>query len=269
MKPAELPVRYAGVSTCFRKEAGSHGRDTWGIFRVHQFEKVEQFVITAPEDSWEEHERMRQTAEDFLQVTHPCTHDAVPAVHRPLTLSLTPCLPCQHAWCVYMQIYVYNALCAYVYYIYHMHHVKSLGLGYRVVNIVSGELNNAAAKKYDIEGWFPAFGEFRELVSCSNCLDYQVMNPPPLPSPQVPLVRRATWQSQLVVCPNSCVCRVSPEGWRFASGRRIWGIRRRSMCTCSTPPCALLPVASVPFWRTTRPPPVSVCPMCWCRSWVG
>ena len=46
-------VRYAGISTCFRKEAGAHGKDTWGIFRIHQFEKVEQFVITSPEKSWE------------------------------------------------------------------------------------------------------------------------------------------------------------------------------------------------------------------------
>ncbi len=51
---------------------------------------------------------------------------------------------------------------------------QSLGLSYRVVNIVSGELNNAAIKKYDLEAWFPAYEEFRELVSCSNCTDYQV-----------------------------------------------------------------------------------------------
>jgi seryl-tRNA synthetase len=62
-----LPKRYAGVSTCFRKEAGSHGKDTWGIFRVHQFEKIEQFAITAPEESWAEHEAMRECAEQFLQ----------------------------------------------------------------------------------------------------------------------------------------------------------------------------------------------------------
>lgn len=50
---------------------------------------------------------------------------------------------------------------------------QSLGLAYRVINIVSGELNNAAIKKYDLEAWFPAYEEFRELVSCSNCTDYQ------------------------------------------------------------------------------------------------
>jgi len=111
-----LPIRYGGVSSCFRKEAGSHGKDVWGIFRIHQFEKIEQFCITSPEKSWEMHEEMRATAEEFYQ---------------------------------------------------------SLGLSYRVVNIVSGELNNAAAKKYDLEAWFPTLGVFRELVSCSNCTDYQ------------------------------------------------------------------------------------------------
>jgi seryl-tRNA synthetase len=116
MDPATLPVRYGGVSSCFRKEAGAHGKDTWGIFRVHQFEKVEQFVITSPETSWEMHEEMLKTSEEFYQ---------------------------------------------------------SLGIPYQVVVIVSGELNNAAAKKYDLEGWYPGFQEFRELVSCSNCTDYQ------------------------------------------------------------------------------------------------
>eukprot|EP00924_Labyrinthula_sp_SR-Ha-C_P009984 snap_masked-scaffold_21-processed-gene-5.78-mRNA-1 protein AED:0.01 eAED:0.01 QI:0/-1/0/1/-1/1/1/0/445 len=111
-----LPIKYAGFSTNFRKEAGKHGKDTWGIFRVHQFDKVEQFCITEPEKSWEMHEEMRKVSEEFLQ---------------------------------------------------------SLGLGYRVVNIVSGELNNAASKKYDIEAYFPGYDDFKELVSCSNCLDYQ------------------------------------------------------------------------------------------------
>uniref|UniRef100_A0A383V6T7 serine--tRNA ligase n=1 Tax=Tetradesmus obliquus TaxID=3088 RepID=A0A383V6T7_TETOB len=115
---AELPLRLVGYSTCFRKEVGSHGRDTLGIFRIHQFEKVEQFVICSPEgdESWQVMEEMLGNAEDFYQ---------------------------------------------------------ALGLPYRVVNIVSGELNNAAAKKYDLEAWFPASKTFRELVSCSNCTDYQ------------------------------------------------------------------------------------------------
>lgn len=116
--PKSLPIRYAGLSTCFRKEAGSHGRDTAGIFRVHQFEKVEQFVITSPDgdDSWRAHEEMIGISEEFYQ---------------------------------------------------------SLGLPYQVINIVSGALNDAAAKKYDLEAWFPASKTFRELVSASNCTDYQ------------------------------------------------------------------------------------------------
>lgn len=108
--------RYAGYSTCFRKEAGAHGKDTWGIFRVHQFEKIEQFVLTEPEKSWEMFNDMIGASEEFFQ---------------------------------------------------------SLGLSYRVVAIVSGALNNAAAKKYDLEAWFPFQGEYKELVSCSNCTDYQ------------------------------------------------------------------------------------------------
>lgn len=64
---SELPKKYAGLSTCFRKEAGAHGKDAWGIFRVHQFEKVEQFVLCDPEKSWEMHEEMLKTAEEFYQ----------------------------------------------------------------------------------------------------------------------------------------------------------------------------------------------------------
>jgi len=116
MEPEQLPIKYAGLSSCFRKEAGAYGRDSWGIFRVHQFEKVEQFVITAPEESWKAHEEMIGICKAFYE---------------------------------------------------------SLKLPYRVVNIVSAELNNAAAKKYDLEAWFPTLGVFRELVSASNCTDYQ------------------------------------------------------------------------------------------------
>jgi seryl-tRNA synthetase len=116
MQPKELPIRYAGYSSCYRREAGSHGRDAWGIFRVHQFEKVEQFCLTDPEKSWEVFEEMFANSEAFYQ---------------------------------------------------------SLQLPYRVVAIVSGALNNAAAKKYDLEAWFPFQGEYKELVSCSNCTDYQ------------------------------------------------------------------------------------------------
>ncbi|KAH0940029.1 hypothetical protein HID58_007490 [Brassica napus] len=116
--PNELPIRYAGYSSCFRKEAGSHGRDTLGIFRVHQFEKIEQFCITSPNDneSWKMLDEMMQNSKDFYQ---------------------------------------------------------ELKLPYRIVTIVSGALNDAAAKKYDLEAWFPSSETYRELVSCSNCTDYQ------------------------------------------------------------------------------------------------
>ncbi len=62
-----LPIKYAGISTCFRKEAGAHGKDMKGIFRVHQFEKVEQFVYSRPDDSWEEHDKMLTIAEEFYE----------------------------------------------------------------------------------------------------------------------------------------------------------------------------------------------------------
>jgi seryl-tRNA synthetase len=111
-----LPLRYAGISPCFRKEAGAHGKDTKGIFRVHQFEKVEQFSFTKPSQSWEEHEFLLSNAEELY---------------------------------------------------------RGLGLPYRVVNICIGELGSIAAKKYDLEVWMPAQNKYRELVSCSNCTDYQ------------------------------------------------------------------------------------------------
>lgn len=116
MLPGDLPKKYAGYSTNFRREAGAHGKDAWGTFRVHQFEKVEQFVLCNPEKSWEMFDEMFKNAEDFYQ---------------------------------------------------------SLGIPYRVVAIVSGAFNQAAAKKYDLEAWFPFQGEYKELVSCSNCTDYQ------------------------------------------------------------------------------------------------
>ena len=116
INPQSLPIKYAGYSTCFRQEVGAHGRDTRGIFRVHQFEKVEQFIICAPTKSWEHFHEMISNSEEFY---------------------------------------------------------KSLGISYRVVSIVSGALNNAAAMKYDLEAWFPGSKAFRELVSVSNCTDYQ------------------------------------------------------------------------------------------------
>ncbi|ODS36728.1 serine--tRNA ligase [Candidatus Altiarchaeales archaeon WOR_SM1_SCG] len=111
-----LPLKYAGISTCFRKEAGSHGRDTKGIFRIHQFEKVEQYVYCKPGDSWKMQDEMLGITEELF---------------------------------------------------------KKLGIHYRVANIASGEMNDNAARKYDLEGWFPAQNNYRELVSCSNCTDYQ------------------------------------------------------------------------------------------------
>ncbi|MCL6089714.1 MAG: serine--tRNA ligase [Candidatus Thermoplasmatota archaeon] len=116
MEENDLPVRLAGISPCFRREAGAHGKDTKGIFRVHQFTKIEQFVFCKPEDSWDFLEELLKNAEDIF---------------------------------------------------------RSLNIPYRVVNICSGDLGNLAAKKYDIEAWFPSQGKFREVVSASNDTDYQ------------------------------------------------------------------------------------------------
>jgi seryl-tRNA synthetase len=113
---AALPIRYAGYSTCFRREAGAAGQDTKGMFRVHQFDKVEMFVFTKPEWSGEEHERLLAIEEALIQ---------------------------------------------------------ELELPYRVVNVAAGDLGASAAKKYDIEGWFPGQERYRELTSTSNTTDYQ------------------------------------------------------------------------------------------------
>jgi seryl-tRNA synthetase len=112
----KLPLRYAGISTCFRKEAGAHGRDQKGIFRVHQFEKVEQFVFTRPEDSWQEHEKMLAIAEEFYQ---------------------------------------------------------KIGIPYRIMLLSSGDLGKVSAKTYDLEAWMAGQKSYKEIVSCSNCLDFQ------------------------------------------------------------------------------------------------
>ena len=114
--PKRLPFKYAGISSCFRREAGSHGKDTLGIFRVHRFEKVEQFIFCKPTDSWNYFEELISNSEEIF---------------------------------------------------------RELKIPYRIANIASGELNDNAAKKYDLEAWFPASEAYRELVSCSNCLDYQ------------------------------------------------------------------------------------------------
>lgn len=113
---SELPLRYAGFSTCFRREAGTYGKDTAGIFRVHQFDKVEMFVFTTPDASGEEHDRLLGVEETLVQ---------------------------------------------------------ELEIPYRVVNVAAGDLGASAAKKYDIEAWFPGEQAFREITSCSNTTDYQ------------------------------------------------------------------------------------------------
>jgi len=112
----DLPLRYAGVSPCFRKEAGAHGRDQKGIFRVHQFDKIEQFVFTRPEDSWKEHERMLAITEEFYQ---------------------------------------------------------NLEIPYKVMLLSSGDMGKISSKTYDIEAWMAGQNAYREVVSCSNCLDFQ------------------------------------------------------------------------------------------------
>lgn len=111
-----LPIRLAGISPCFRKEIGGHGVDQKGVFRVHQFQKVEQFVFARPEDSPRIQEEIRANAEEVFRQLH------VP---------------------------------------------------YRVVNVCTGDVGTVAAKKYDIEAWFPRQQAYREVVSCSNCTDYQ------------------------------------------------------------------------------------------------
>jgi len=112
----DFPLRYAGFSTCFRTEAGAHGKDTKGIFRTHHFEKIEQISITSPEESWKEHEYLFETAEIFWQ---------------------------------------------------------SLEIPYQKVNICTGDIGIVAAKKFDLEAWYPSQQAYRELVSTSNCTDYQ------------------------------------------------------------------------------------------------
>jgi len=116
LDPEEFPIRYAGFSTCFRVEAGTYGKDTRGIFRVHQFDKVEMFSFVHPESSGQEHDFLLAREEELVQ---------------------------------------------------------ALGIPYRVVNVSAGDLGASAAKKYDIEGWFPGEDRYRELTSTSNTTDYQ------------------------------------------------------------------------------------------------
>jgi seryl-tRNA synthetase len=112
----DVPLRYVGYSTCFRREAGAAGKDTRGMFRVHQFDKVEMFVFTVPEASRDEHESLLAIEEELVQ---------------------------------------------------------ELRIPYRVVNIAAGDLGASAAKKYDIEAWFPGQERWREITSTSNTTDFQ------------------------------------------------------------------------------------------------
>jgi seryl-tRNA synthetase len=112
----KLPLRYASISPCFRKEAGAHGKDMKGIFRVHQFEKVEQFVISDSTNSFDEHERMQSISERFYQ---------------------------------------------------------NLEIPFRVVLLCSADTGKVSSKTYDIEAWMPGQNKYREIGSCSNCIDFQ------------------------------------------------------------------------------------------------
>lgn len=116
---ANFPIMYAAISPCYRKEAGTYGKHTRGLFRVHQFNKLEMYVYSLPENSAEIHQKLLAIEEELWQ---------------------------------------------------------SLKIPYRVVNIASGDLGAPAAKKYDIEYWSKADGNYRELTSCSNCTDYQARN---------------------------------------------------------------------------------------------
>ena len=116
LEGSKIPLRYASISPCFRKEAGAHGKDQKGIFRVHQFEKIEQFIFCRPEESWEEHEKMIKNTEEFYQ---------------------------------------------------------QLEMPYRLMLLSSGDMGKVSAKTYDIEAWMAGQNAYREIVSCSNCIDYQ------------------------------------------------------------------------------------------------
>ena len=116
LEGSKIPLRYASISPCFRREAGAHGKDQKGIFRVHQFEKIEQFIFCRPEESWEEHEKMIKNTEEFYQ---------------------------------------------------------QLEIPYRLMLLSSGDMGKVSAKTYDIEAWMAGQNAYREIVSCSNCIDYQ------------------------------------------------------------------------------------------------
>jgi seryl-tRNA synthetase len=112
----DLPYHFCAYSSCFREEAGSAGRDTRGIIRQHQFQKVELVKICAPENSWDELEALTHDAEKILQ---------------------------------------------------------KLELPYHVVCLSTGDVGFSSAKTYDLEVWLPSYNAYKEISSCSNCLDFQ------------------------------------------------------------------------------------------------
>lgn len=113
---SELPLSYVAHSGCFRSEAGSYGRDTRGLIRMHQFEKVEMVHLTHPSKSFEQLELMTHHAETVLE---------------------------------------------------------KLGLPYRTIVLCTGDMGFGATKTYDIEVWLPGQEKYREISSCSNCVDFQ------------------------------------------------------------------------------------------------
>jgi seryl-tRNA synthetase len=116
IEPSLLPIKMVGTSQCFRREVGAHGLSDRGIWRVHQFTKIEQIILSHPDDSWQHHEELLQN--------------------------------CIELW-------------------------DSLEIHYKVVNICTGDMGTVAARKYDLEAWLPGAGSYKEVVSCSNCTDYQ------------------------------------------------------------------------------------------------
>jgi len=116
IEPSQLPIKMVGVSPCFRREVGAHGLSDRGIWRVHQFTKIEQIVLSHPDESWDYHEELLQNCIDL--------------------------------W-------------------------DGLGLHYEVINICTGDMGTVAARKYDLEAWLPGAKSYKEVVSCSNCTDYQ------------------------------------------------------------------------------------------------
>ncbi|MCW2542019.1 MAG: serS [Frankiales bacterium] len=140
----ELPLRYAGFSSCFRREAGSYGKDTKGIIRVHWFDKVEMFSYVRPEDAEDEHQRLLAWERDFMD---------------------------------------------------------ALELSYRVIDVAAGDLGSSAARKFDIEAWFPSQQAYRELTSTSNCTTFQ--------SRRLNIRARGATGNQPVATLNGTLCAVA------------------------------------------------------------